>query len=153
MVSLSHNLHDMPGRVPRMDVLFWGRHDFQISFSNRDTWRNVWNRHWRSFSDMAEIPLKRRKSSIWRSFMVDTGILSSDQSLYQSVAFLPNLDVYWLMRGFHRTFATGVACWHGTPLTPPDTCSRPILGLAYVLLVEPDQSFSLTCRYFSGLST
>ena len=33
--------------------------DFQISFSNRDTSRNAWNRH-------------------WGSFMVDTGILSNN---------------------------------------------------------------------------
>ena len=43
---------------------------------------------------------------------------------------------YWLMRGFHLTFATGVACWRGT-LTHPDTSSRPILDL-HVLLVEPN---------------
>ena len=35
----------MPGLAPRMDVLFWERRDFQISFSNRDTSRNAWNRH------------------------------------------------------------------------------------------------------------
>ena len=44
------------GLAPRMDVLSWGRRNFQISFSNRDTSRNAWNRH-------------------WGSFMVDTGIL------------------------------------------------------------------------------
>ena len=59
MASLSHSLYDMPGLAPRMDVLFWGRHGFQISFSNRDTSRNAWNRH-------------------SRSFMVDTGILSNN---------------------------------------------------------------------------
>ena len=37
----------------------WGRRDFQISFSNWDTSRNAWNRH-------------------WGSFMVDTGILSNN---------------------------------------------------------------------------
>ena len=39
--------------------------------------------------------------------------------------FTPNSTFHWLLRGFHRTFATGVACWQGT-LTPP-------------------------CHYFSGL--
>ena len=38
MASLSHNLYDMPGPAPRMDVLFWGKHEFKISFSNRDTY-------------------------------------------------------------------------------------------------------------------
>ena len=30
--------------------------------------------------------------------------------LYKSVTFLPDSTFYRLMRGFHRTFATGVAC-------------------------------------------
>ena len=34
MESLSHSLYDMPGLAPRMDVLFWGRHDITINFSN-----------------------------------------------------------------------------------------------------------------------
>ena len=59
MVSVFRSLYDMPGLAPRMDVLFRGRRDFQISFSDRDTSRNAWNRH-------------------WGSFMVDTGILSNN---------------------------------------------------------------------------
>ena len=35
------SLYGMPGLAPCMDVLSWGRHDFQISFSNRDTSRNA----------------------------------------------------------------------------------------------------------------
>ena len=46
-----------------------------------------------------------------------------------------NSIFYWLMRGFHRTFATGVACWKGT-LTPPDTWSRPIWDLHMVYLLR-----------------
>ena len=37
MVSLFWSLYNMSGLAPRMDVLLWGRRDFQISFSNRDT--------------------------------------------------------------------------------------------------------------------
>ena len=59
MAYSSHSLYSMPWLAPRMDVLFWERHDFQISFSNRDTSKNAWNRH-------------------WRSLMVDTGILSNN---------------------------------------------------------------------------
>ena len=59
MVSLSHSVYDMPGFAPRMNVLFWGRQDFQIIFSNRDTSRNAWYHH-------------------WRSFMVDMGIISNN---------------------------------------------------------------------------
>ena len=32
MASLFRSLYDMPGLAPRMNVLFWGRRDFQISF-------------------------------------------------------------------------------------------------------------------------
>ena len=51
------------------------------------------------------------------------------------------LDLYRILIGFHRTFATGVACRQGT-LTPPDTWSRPYL-LRPILF--------RTCRYFTGL--
>ena len=44
MAFLSHNSSDTPGLAPLMNVLFWGRCDFQISFSGRDMSRNVWNR-------------------------------------------------------------------------------------------------------------
>ena len=44
MTFLSHNLSDTPGLAPLMNVLFWGRCDFPISFSGRDMLRNVWNR-------------------------------------------------------------------------------------------------------------
>ena len=47
------------GLVPRMNVLFWGPGDFPVSYSNRDTSWNVWNRH-------------------SGSFMIDTGILYSN---------------------------------------------------------------------------
>ena len=43
----------------RMNVLFWGPGDFPVSYSNRDTLWNAWNRH-------------------SGSFMVDTGILLSN---------------------------------------------------------------------------
>ena len=42
--------------------------------------------------------------------------------------FVPNSTFYRILSGFHRTFATGVACRQGT-LTPPDTWSCPILDL------------------------
>ena len=60
MTSLFLSLYGIPGLAPRMDVLSWGRRDFQISFSNRDTSRNAKDRH-------------------WGSFMVDTGILSNNR--------------------------------------------------------------------------
>ena len=56
---LSLNLFDTPGLAPSMNVLFWGPGDFPVSYSNRDTLWNAWNRH-------------------SGSFMVDTGILLSN---------------------------------------------------------------------------
>ena len=49
---------------------------------------------------------------------------------------LPDLTFYLIVWGFHRTFATGAACQQRT-LTPPDTWSRPTLGLACVLMSRP----------------
>ena len=69
----------------------------------------------------------------------------------KSVTFLPHSTLYWLTSCFNRTFATGVACWQWT-LTPPDTWSRPIWDL-HICSTCWDQSFSRTCRYFSGLCT
>ena len=59
VACLSLNLYDTPGLAPRMNVLFWGPGDFPVSYSNRDTLWNAWNRH-------------------SGSFMVDTGILLSN---------------------------------------------------------------------------
>ena len=42
--------------------------------------------------------------------------------------FVPNSTFYRILRGFHREFATGVACRQGT-LTPPDSWSCPIWDL------------------------
>ena len=53
------NLYDTPGLAPRMNVLYWGPGDFPVSYSNRNTSRNAWNRH-------------------SGSFMVDMGILFSN---------------------------------------------------------------------------
>ena len=52
------------------------------------------------------------------------------------LTLLPNLTFYLIVRGFHRTFATGAACQQRT-LTPPDTWSCPTLGLASVLMLRP----------------
>ena len=59
---------------------------------------------------------------------------SIDQALHQFLTLLliltllPNLTIYLIARGFHRTFATGAACQQRT-LTPPDTWSCPIWDL------------------------
>ena len=105
--------------------------------------------------------------------MVDTGILSNNMKflsnkltfcsltkyndnpqairLYTNpwLFFLPNSTFYWLMRGFHRRFATGVACWQGKH-TSPATWSRPIWDLHMFYLLRPIY-FSNLSKNFSGL--
>ena len=46
---------------------------------------------------------------------------------------ITELDFYLIVQGFHRTFATGVACQKRTP-NPPDTWSCPTWGLACVVM-------------------
>ena len=147
IASLFRNLYGMPGLAPRMDVLSWGRSDFQISFSNRDTSRNAWNRHWGSFivdtgsyQTIWYFPLTNVEwhSVTWPYIMTTPYWLD----------FVPNSTFYRIMGGFHRTFATGVACRQGT-ITSPDTWSRPF-G-TWLCSTCWDQSFFWTCRYFSGL--
>ena len=46
---LSHSSYGMPGLPPLMNVLFLGRREFHLSFSDRDTSWNVWNRPSGSF--------------------------------------------------------------------------------------------------------
>ena len=56
------------------------------------------------------------------------------------------LDLYQITSGFHGAIATVVSCPQGT-LAPLEPIS-PLLGLAYVLIVE--SSFPQTCRYSTG---
>ena len=44
MAFLSHNSSNTPGFAHFMNVLFWGRFDFQVSFLGRHMSINVWNR-------------------------------------------------------------------------------------------------------------
>ena len=55
--------------------------------------------------------------------------------------FVPNSTFYRILSGFHRIFATGVACRQGT-LTPPNTWSRPFGTCILVCSNCWDQSFS-----------
>ena len=50
---------------------------------------------------------------------------------------LPNLAFYAIEVGFHKIYATSVACQQKT-LIPRDTCSCPTLSLACVLILGPN---------------
>ena len=79
-------------------------------------------------------------STFWMmTIYSDTSI---DQALHQFLTILliwtllPNLTFYLILRGVHRTFATGAACQQ-RKLSPLDTWSCPTLGLASVLMLRP----------------
>ena len=130
MASLFRSLYDMSGLAPRMDVLSWGRRDFQISFSNRDTsLKSSFRKFDCRYGDLIkqnEVSLSQMLNDIlwpdqiqWQS--------PTDQTWYRTRPFTE----FW---GFHRTFVTGLHADSGRLLfrTP-----GPVpLGLAYVLLVE-----------------
>ena len=61
---------------------------------------------------------------------------------------VPNSTFYRILNGFHRTFATGVACRQGT-LTPPDTWSRPFWTC--ICSICWNQNFSLFSRCSSNI--
>ena len=79
MAFLSLNWYDTPGLTPRMNVSFCGQGDFTVSYSNRDSSWNAWNRH----------------SGI---LMVDMGILFSNIkfSLSRMLSDILTLDQHWL---------------------------------------------------------
>ena len=62
---------------------------------------------------------------------------SNNHTLYQSVTEVPKSTLYRNMRGFHRSFALGVACRQGTSYSSGHLISS-YFGLVYnyVLLVE-----------------
>ena len=75
----------------------------------------------------------------------------TDQTLYRTRPFTEFLS------GFHRTFATGVACRQGT-LTPPDTWSRPFgtcicstcwdQSFSELVVILPDYAFRISLGTF-----
>ena len=72
--------------------------------------------------------------------------------------FVPNSTFYRILSGFHRTFATGVACRQGT-LTPPDTWSRPFgtcicstcwdQSFSELVVILPDYALRISLGTFS----
>ena len=59
---LSLSLYDTSGLAPRMDVLSWRSDDFPVSYWNRDTSWNAWNRHSGSIMVDMEILFNNMKS-------------------------------------------------------------------------------------------
>ena len=68
--------------------------------------------------------------------MVMTSRNLATKVMMSSYLYLWSTPFTIIMRGFHRTFATGVACRQGT-LTPPDTLSCPTRALHMFYLLRP----------------
>ena len=83
---------------------------------------------------------------------------STDQSLYQSVTFLPNSTCYWRLKGFNRTFPTGVACRGCLLLRAPGPVQFWDLHMFYLLrtslepvVIFPDYALRTSLCTFSIL--
>ena len=95
MAFLSLYLYDTPRLALRMNVLFWGPGDFQVSYSSRDTSWNAWNRHSGSFvvdtgaySAIWSIPLTNVK---WHSHPLPTATFQPISLATNFVTFIPSL--------------------------------------------------------------
>ena len=129
-----------------MNVLFCRRCDFPISFSGRDTSRNVWNRIYTKkffgrngdLTKQYEVPSPEFYTAFWKmTIYSDTLHWWDITPIFDPLliwTLLPNLIL--IVWGFHRIFATGEPCQQRT-LTPPDTWSCPTLGLVCVLMSRP----------------
>ena len=114
MAFWSLNLYDTPGLAPRMHILSWGPGDFPVSYSNRNTSWDAWNRIqevlWSirgSYSSIWSLALTNVK---WNSYHWPTVTSPTDQTFHQFQDFGTELDIHRIMSGFHGAFATGVAC-------------------------------------------
>ena len=129
MACLSLNLYDTPGLAPRMNVLFWGPGDFPVSYSNRDTLWNAWNRHSGSIIVGHGIVYSNKKYPSHECSMpfwplTSYNVFPTDQTLCQFHDLDIELDLHWITSGFHVAFATDVAWQHGK-LTLPETWFLP----------------------------
>ena len=95
MAFLSLNLYDTPGLAPRMNVLFWGPGDFPVSYSNRDTSWNAWNRHSGSFMVDTGILFSNMKFPSHECWMTFWPLTNSDyptnQTFHNSMTLIPTL--------------------------------------------------------------
>ena len=100
----------------------------EVLWSVRGSYQTIWG---------PSLPNVTRHSGRWPH----TVTLSIDRTLHQFLTItdldlITEFDFYLIVQGFHRTYATGVACQQRT-LTHPDTWSCPTLGLACVLMSRP----------------
>ena len=119
MAFLSHNSSDTPGLAPLLNVLFWGRCDFPISFSGRDMERlkSSLMKFYGRYGDLTkqyEVPLSRMLHDIldddhiqWHPPLIGH---YTNFWLLLIWTLLPNLTFYLIVQGFLRKYVTGAAC-------------------------------------------
>ena len=124
MAFLSLSLYDKHGCAPRMNVLSLGPDDFPVSYANKDTLWNAWNRHSGSFMVNMGILFSNIKSpsdEFWMTFWPWTSYsdFPTDQTFHQFHDLYTGIDLHRITSDFYGAFATGVASQQGT-LTLPD---------------------------------
>ena len=123
----------------RMNVLYWEPGDFPVSYSNRDTSRNTWNRHsgilwsiWGSYSAIWSIPLTNVKwhSDPWPTVTSQPIRLSTNfMTLIPSLTFT---DYEW----FPWSICNGCGMPAGNAYPSGHLVPSPISGLANAPIVE-----------------
>ena len=152
MACLSLNLYDTPGLAPRMNVLFWGPGDFPVSYSNRDTLWNAWNRHSRSFTVDTGILLSNMECFILRAMRLSNKLLgqgyvkerlkSSLRKFYGRYWDLPKQYEVPLSRMLHDILDDDHIQWH-----PPLIGITPILTITDLDLIT-EFDFLPNCARF-----
>ena len=154
MAFLSLSLYESPGLAPRMNVSFWGPDDFPVSYLNRDTSWNAWNRHSGSFmvdtgpsSAIWSLPLTNVK---WHSDHWPTVTSQPIRLSTNVMTFIPNLTFteLWVVSMDHLQ-----QVWHTSrerlPFWTPD--SVPFFGTC--LCSNCWDQISRTCHVFTRLFT
>ena len=140
MAFLYLNFYIKPGLAPRMNILFWGSGDFPVSYFNRDTSWNAWNRHSGSFMVDTGILFSNMKSPSQKYYMTFWPLTNSDfttdKTFHQFDDLDTELDLYPIMSGFHAAFATSVACQQGMLNPSGHLVSSPFFRLACAPVVE-----------------
>ena len=127
-----------------MSGLFWGPGDFPLSYSNKDTSWNAWNRPSGSFMFRLDTgilfsKIKYPSHSCLMTFWSSTSYSDSltDQTFQQFHDLDTDLDLHWIASGFHVAFATGVACQQRELILPDTWFPLPFLDLLMPPLLRP----------------
>ena len=129
-----------PGLDLHMYDLSWGPGNFTVSYSNRVTLLNAWNRISGSVMVYTRIHFGNMKSSsheckitFWPS--TSNSDFLTEQTFHQFYDLDTDVDKHRITSSFHGKFATGVACQQGT-LSPSDTWFRFFFGLDWAPIAE-----------------